>query len=172
MTMQIKQHLNATHTHNSFVGAMPVNLSRRSCSLCRRKSTLLQRRLTVRYLLYVVPEPASGHPMAVLMDRKGALFSIKGTKALGGAWVLTPCWMVSLCTTAACRKWCSCSFDVLLLDNKEQVTLPFERRYHAIETTIMARYKAFFDDTSKGVPGEDQAVATLSFGRFSTLENN
>ena len=81
MTMKIKEALNATHTHNNFVGTMPVNLSRRSLlSIQKNNYYIAEKTDGVRYLMYVVPEPRSGHPMAVLMDRKGALFTIKGTE--------------------------------------------------------------------------------------------
>ena len=161
MTMRIKDALNAAHTHSSFVGTMPVNLSRRSLvSVQKNNYYIAEKTDGVRYLLYVIEQPGTGHPMAVLMDRKGALFTLTGSKTLGSALGVNTVLDGELVYNRSLQKMVFLLFDVLLLDGRENVTKPFGARNDIIGTTVMSRYIAYFDDATKKVPGEDKSLAT------------
>lgn len=74
-----------------FLGSMPVNLTRRNFSFVRQNNYFITEKSDgLRYLLFVVNGGAEGshdrpEPVAVLMDRSGAIVFMEGAAKIGAA---------------------------------------------------------------------------------------
>lgn len=170
LTSMIKRSLDASHTLTSFVGTMPVSLSRRSLLPLQRSAYFIAEKTDgVRYLLYVIEDPGhantgggnNNEPLAVLIDRKGAVFNIKGGRTIGAALGKHSVVDGELVYNRSTRSMVFLLFDVLAVHGVSKAALPFSERYKCLEMELVARYKRYMEDTTKVPPrGEDKKHAT------------
>ena len=114
----------------------------------RHRYTVCEKTDGVRYLMYVIEKPdnvgsseSKGLPLAVLVDRKGAVFNIKGGLAIGKALGLNTVLDGELVYNRSLKTMVFLLFDVLAVSNVTKTTLPFGERYKVLESQVVKRYK-------------------------------
>ncbi len=145
------------HFMPEFVGAMPVNLTRKNLNIVMRNSYFVTEKTDgVRYLLYAVPDPITGNPVAVVVDRKGSIFSIPGSAAIGQALGVGTVLDGELVYNRTYKKQVFLMFDVLAIGDQPKLQLPFSKRISLIAEEVNNLCRKYLE--LKPVEGQEDAL--------------
>lgn len=133
--------------HLDFVGSMPINLTRRNLLTVQRNGYFLTEKSDgVRYLLYVVASGGAvvggaeaGQPVAVLMDRACHVFNMHGSAVIGAALGVGAVLDGELVYNRLTKESVFLVFDMLALDGRPFLHLPFRDRLRAIREQVIPR---------------------------------
>ncbi|KAJ1437678.1 mRNA capping enzyme, catalytic domain-containing protein [Ochromonadaceae sp. CCMP2298] len=124
-----------------FVGTMPVNLTRQNLLEVQSGDYFITEKSDgVRFLLYVIPDPRAGSPMAVFVDRSKAVFKFRGSDVLGQALGLGTVLDGELVFNRSYRENVFLVFDVLLWEHEPRLEDLFSARLELIRTRIMPHF--------------------------------
>ena len=129
---------------SDFIGAMPVNLTRRNFMEVQKTDYFITEKSDgIRYLMYVVPVPRATDPsdcIAVLVDRSKTIIKFRGCetvgKALGAGVILDG----ELVFNRSLKENVFLVFDALLYRGQPLVDKLFGERLETIRTTILTAF--------------------------------
>jgi len=137
-----------------FIGSMPVNLTRKNLNVVLRKNYFVTEKTDgIRYLLYVVADPVTKGPVAVLMDRKGAVFKIPGSAAVGEALGVGTVLDGELVHNRTYKKQVFLMFDVLAIKASPKLHLTFSERIDLIAGEVNTLCRKYLEAPKEAAVG-------------------
>ena len=131
----------ASSSRIDFIGSMPVNLTRQNLQTILSKDYFMTEKSDgVRYLLYVVPDPISRDPVAVLLDRAKTVYSFRGSGEVGRALGLHTVLDGELVFNLKHKEHAFLVFDLLFWRGESQFRKPFGERLNLLQTTVLRHY--------------------------------
>lgn len=142
------------HRHHSFsfVGAMPITMSRQSLKAIQQSRYFITEKTDgVRHLLYCLLDEHK-RPIAVFMNRAKQLFAVPGGQAI--AENLRPGTVVDgeFVFNRTMQRYVFLMFDVLAIDGKSVVTLPFAERLQIINSQLNSRLSFYSQYSQNNMP--------------------
>jgi len=155
INQSLRSALNQQESKNmDFIGSMPVNLTRKNLNVVLRKNYYVTEKTDgIRYLLYVVADPATKGPVAVLMDRKGAIFKIPGSAAVGEALGIGTVLDGELVHNRTYKKQVFLMFDVLAIGAAPKLHLLFSERIDLIAGEVNTLCRKYLEAPKESVGG-------------------
>ncbi len=145
-------------THE-FIGSMPVNLTRKNLNVVMRRTYLVTEKTDgVRYLLYVVTDPSTRSPVAVLLDRKGTVFRVPGSAVIGQALGLGTVLDGELVFNRTYKKMVFLMFDVLAIGSAPKLQLSFSERIEIIAEEVNALCRRYLEAPAAAAAPEEQPL--------------
>jgi len=163
INQSLRSALNQQDSKNiDFIGSMPVNLTRKNLNVVLRRNYFVTEKTDgIRYLLYVVADPATKGPVAVLMDRKGAVFKIPGSAAVGEALGIGTVLDGELVHNRTYKKQVFLMFDVLAIGASPKLHLPFSERIDLIAGEVNTLCRRYLEAPKEGPHGGGHAEDPL-----------
>ena len=143
-TKLVTQHAGVfTRSAQEFMGAMPVNISRRNLQhIIKSNYYVTEKSDGARKLLFVVKDGkggAGGDPIAILCDRAKGLERLDGASLLGAALPMNTILDGELVFNLSLKKFIYLVFDILSLGDEIVTHRSFGERLHLIQTLIIPK---------------------------------